>query len=677
MSKEDKMEVGSGTGASRSSIDVQCLPATASAAMPRILFGLRLWASVCLALLVAYWLQLDDAYWAGTSASIVAQPGLGASLRKGRFRAIGTVLGAVVIVLLTAVFPQNHLAFLLSLTLWGAICGFVATILPNFAGYAAALAGYTAAVVFAAVVDNPGDVFLVSVTRAVEISIGIFAAGLVHALTDFGDARRRLQYALANIGREIAVGLSRTLAAEAQLLEMRTARRQLIRRVTDLGATIDEAIGEPSHLRSRSGGLQAAMEALFTALSAWRGVANHLLSTAVSAPGRAACAALLPVIAKVSQADWLSDPLAVRDLCGIEARRVLQLPATDLSARLLVDSCAQALHALERAANGLVLVVKPGSERPDAGASWLHVPDILPAVLNGLRVVMALFAAELFWIATAWPGGPTMITFTAVGVILFSPREDAAYPSVVEYAVGTAVAGGLAAILSLAILPSLHGGFISLSLALACVLLPLGAMSAGPRHKLAFMAMVTNLLPILSIENQPSYDSERLFNAILAISAGMVVAAIFMRLLPPVAPAMRIQRLLHLTLRDLRRVAGRRQRLEKGDWISVVSQRLAVMPKQATLDQEAELLAGLSVGEASIGLLEARPHLPGSDALDHAFACLGVANVAETLEWLARFCLQQPVGAAAETQRGMQAAVQATLIADALTRHGSFFASVA
>jgi uncharacterized membrane protein YccC len=265
------MESQSGTSASRSSIDVQCVPAAASAAWTRILFGLRLWASVCLALLVAYRLQLDDAYWAGAAASIVAQPGLGASLQKGRYRAIGTVVGAVVIVLLTALFPENHPGFLLGLTLWGAIYGFLATILPNFAGYAAALAGYTAAVVFANVVDRPGDVFLVSATRAAEISIGIVAAGLVHALTDFGDARRRLQYTLANIGRGIAMGLGRTLASDAQLLEMRAVRRELIRRVTALGATINEAIGESSHLRIRSSGLQAAVEALFTALSAWRG----------------------------------------------------------------------------------------------------------------------------------------------------------------------------------------------------------------------------------------------------------------------------------------------------------------------------------------------------------------------------------------------------------------------
>jgi uncharacterized membrane protein YccC len=652
------------------------LPAAASAAMPHILFGLRLWASVSLALLVAFWLQLDNAYWAGASAAVVAQPGLGASLRKGRYRAIGTILGAVVIVLLTAMFPQSHPGLLLSLALWGAICGLFATILPNFAGYAAALAGYTAAVVFSDIVNDPGNVFLFAVTRTTEIGIGIFSAGLIHALTDFGDARRRLQCALADIGRGIATGLTRTLAAEAQMLELMTARRELIRRVTALGVTIDEAIGEPSHLRLHPGGLQAAVEALFTALSAWRGIANHLNTTA-SAQGRAARAALVAAISKVSQADWSNDPVAVRDICGIEMRRVLELPAADLSARILVDGSVRTLRALERAANGMVLVAKPGSENPDRGGKQLHVPDALPAILNALRILVALFAVDVFWIATAWPNGPTMITFTAVAVTLFSPRAEAAYPSVIEFAVGTGVASGLAAILSFAVLPSLHGGFLSLSFVLGCVLVPVGAMSAGPWHKLAFVAVVTDLLPMLAIENQPSYDGERLFNAALAISAGTVAAAIFMRLLPPLPAAGRIQRLLALTLRDLRRLAIRRRRFENGAWIGLVAQRLGAMPQQATLEQEAQLLAGLSVGEASIALLEARPHLPGGDALDHAFACLAEANLAGTREWLVRFCAQLPGGTTAEVQRGMHAAVQATLIADALTRHARFFASAA
>src|SRR5258708_6251451 len=120
-----------------------------TAAGPPLLFALRLWASVCLALFVAFWLQLDNPYWAGTSAAIVCQPQLGASLRKGWFRMIGTVIGATAIVVLTAWFPQDRIAFLGLLALWGGICAFGATVLRNFASYAAALAGYTAAIIAA------------------------------------------------------------------------------------------------------------------------------------------------------------------------------------------------------------------------------------------------------------------------------------------------------------------------------------------------------------------------------------------------------------------------------------------------------------------------------------------------------------------------------------------------
>jgi uncharacterized membrane protein YccC len=108
---------------------------------------LRLWVSVCLALYLAFWLELDNAYWAGTTAALVCQPHLGASLRRGWFRMIGTVVGAVAIVVLTACFPQNRVAFLTGLALWGAGCAFIATILRNSLAVAAQLAGLTAAII--------------------------------------------------------------------------------------------------------------------------------------------------------------------------------------------------------------------------------------------------------------------------------------------------------------------------------------------------------------------------------------------------------------------------------------------------------------------------------------------------------------------------------------------------
>jgi hypothetical protein len=98
--------------------DAQRLKTALRAVAPPLLFGFRLWASVCLALYVAFWLELDNAFWAGYTAVTVSQPRLGASLRKGWFRMVGTVVGAAAVVALTACFPQDRGPFLIGLALW-------------------------------------------------------------------------------------------------------------------------------------------------------------------------------------------------------------------------------------------------------------------------------------------------------------------------------------------------------------------------------------------------------------------------------------------------------------------------------------------------------------------------------------------------------------------------------
>jgi hypothetical protein len=237
---------------------------------------------------VAFWLELDNAYWAGTSAALVCQPHLGASLRKGWYRMIGTVVGAFVIVVLTACFPQDRDAFMLALALWGAACALVSTLLRNFAAYAAALAGYTAAIIasdqLGATGGLNGDAFMLAIFRASEICIGIVCAGVVLAGTDFGAAPRRLAELLAALSAEMASRFTNTLVqAGSELSLTQPFRRDLIRRAVALDPVMDEAIGESSRIRYHSPSLRAAMGGLFSALSGWRGVSVRLARLAHSA----------------------------------------------------------------------------------------------------------------------------------------------------------------------------------------------------------------------------------------------------------------------------------------------------------------------------------------------------------------------------------------------------------
>ena len=120
---------------------------------------------------------------------------------------IGTLVGATMIVALTACFPQSGFAFLALLAVWGGFCAFAATVLRNFASYAAALAGYSAVIIAADTLGPTGgaspEVFMLAVTRTSEICIGIVCAGLVLAGFDLGGARRQLAASIAALAAEI------------------------------------------------------------------------------------------------------------------------------------------------------------------------------------------------------------------------------------------------------------------------------------------------------------------------------------------------------------------------------------------------------------------------------------------------------------------------------------------
>jgi Fusaric acid resistance protein family len=310
----------------------------ARTAGPALLFGLRLWVSVCLALYVAFRLELDNASWAGTSAALVCQPLLGASLRKAWFRMIGTLVGAVAIVVLTACFPQDRAGFLIGLALWGAACALVATLLGNFASYAAALAGYTAAIIasdeLGTIGGANGEAFTLAITRVSEIWIGIVCAGIVLAGTDFGGAPRRLAALLGVLSAQITsrFGSALTLAGSA-LSDMQPVRRELVRQVIELDSLIDQAIGESSRLRYHSRVLQATVDGLFEALAGWSAVMWRLARLPDDAARQEADAVLKSVPLELRSApsrgiatSWVTDPTGMRRLCDAAVRRLMAMP---------------------------------------------------------------------------------------------------------------------------------------------------------------------------------------------------------------------------------------------------------------------------------------------------------------------------------------------------------------
>jgi uncharacterized membrane protein YccC len=670
----------------------QRLSSALASAGPPLLFGLRMWASVCLALCLAFWLQLDNADWAGTTAFIVCQPQLGASLRKGWYRMIGTVIGAVMIVVFTGLFPQDRVAFLGTLALWGAVCAFAATVLRNFASYAAALAGYTAVIVAADTLGATGgpntDVFMLAVMRASEICIGIVSAGIVLAGTDLGGARRRLAGLVAALGAEIAGRFTGMLArAGGELPETQPVRRDLTRRVIALDPIVDQALGEASQLRYHSPTLQSASHGLFTALDGWRCVATRLAelpSDAARQEAEPILRALPPELrsapATGAPARWTDDPLSLQRACEGSVHSLLALPAGTPSLRLLADQTAKLLTGIVHVLTGLALLVDaPGRPRQRDRGFRLSVPDFLPASVAAGRAFLAIAAVELLWVVTAWPSGAVAILFTAVLVLLFSPRGDAAYAAAFTFTIGTVVCISLTAIVKFAVLPGLET-FAALCAVLGLYLIPVGfglAYSQQPAVLSILTAVGIGFVPLLDPENQMTYDTAQFYNTALAVFAGSTSAVLAFALLPPPSPALRTRRLLAFALRDLRRCAISPHLPEPDDWERRMYGRLAALPEQTEPLQLGRLLAALAVGSEVIRLRRVASALVLGPELDAALAALARGDSSTARVWLARLDRRLAALADTETQANLPLRVRASILvlSAALARHPGYFSS--
>jgi uncharacterized membrane protein YccC len=670
----------------RTAAEMRSLAEALRPAWPPLLFGLRLWASVSLALYAAFWLQLDNPFWAGASAAIVCQPQLGASLRKGWFRMLGTLIGAMMSVVLVACFAQDRVLFLGCLVVWAAACAFLATLLRNFASYAASLAGYTTAIIAGDLLGTVGGVdanaaFLLAVGRATAICLGIVCAGIVLAGTDLGGARRRLATVLADLVGGIGRGLVGTLASTGgQHRETRELQRDFLRRVIALEPVIDQALGESSQIRYHSPALRRAVDGLFSALAGWYAVTEHL-ARLPAGEAQPAAAILLENVPQEFQASskrdaaprWPTAPADLHRTCEAAAGRFASLPATAPSLQLLADQAAKAFSGMADALNGLALLVgDPARPATRRGNRPLRVADWLPPLVGAGRTFVTVGAVALFWIVTGWPGGSLAMTFAAIVELLLAPLADEASGAAMLFAVGAILDLILTAFVAFDMLPALPtDNFAAFSLVIGACLVPIGVLLRRARQPWQiglFTAITMGFVPILQPTNPESYNPEIFYNVGFAIVAGMVTAALSFRLLPPLSAAFRSRRLLALTLRDLRRLAKGRQ---QNDWEGQVIGRFSVMPGEATSVQRTQLLAALSVGSEITRLQDLMPRLALGAALGEALRPLALGDSASAIAHLGS--LDATLAGQPNILSTMRARGSIRAISEALTQHAAYF----
>jgi uncharacterized membrane protein YccC len=304
----------------------------------------------------------------------------------------------------------------------------------------------------------------------------------------------------------------------------------------------------------------------------------------------------------------------------------------------------------------------------------LRMPDVLPALINGVRAFLTIGAAALIWIWTAWPSGASFIIFASVAIILFAPQEDAAYAMARRFTIGTAVTTVFAAVVAFALLPQ-QSGFAGFCAVLGLVLIPAGALSSRPWQQPVFVAMTANFIPLLGPSNPEVYDPGQFYNSAMGLLGGVGFAMLALQLLPPMPPATRARRLLALSLRDMRRLTGGRLPYTVKDWEGRIHGRLSAIPDSVDTLQGARLAAALSVGSEIIRLRHIARRFAMGAALEAALRAVAAGDSRAAIGELGRFdeaLAALPAGGpGARVRLRTRGTIQS--IADTLTRHGSYF----
>ena len=509
-------------------------------------FVLKSLLAIYIAAWLAMWLQLEQPATTMITVAIVMNPHSGMVLAKSFYRAIGTLAGSVCGLALMALFPQQRELFLLSLSLWVALCAGGATLYRNFMSYGFVLAGYTAAIVTLPVISHPLQVFDTAVMRVSEVLLGILVAAVVSDLVWperlrlllRQNARRQFAQFIDFVRDSTGGSIPRAQMEQAHLAFVRAAVQ-----LEDMRASV---IFEDPEVHARSTRMRLLNQRYMSAATSFQSL-HHLINRLQRGGSQPVADALIMLYRPIGVA--LSPEPALRHQTTVLAVRLTacmtQLPAQAATLRVPLGTPMAQLEfdtgaaLLQRFAAELrdfaALEGSLGGKQTRGSVEKVHFRrgnDILGAAIAVLRTFFTMVTLSTFWLASGWAFGASAMLLATIfsGLLAASPNPvSAATQTLYGYA-----AGMLGAFLVVFWLMPGSDGFLSLIAVSAAFLLIGPYLSTRDTLPGVGAGYTLGFVYILALKNPMVYDPTHFFNDAIAQVAGLALSGIAFVFVPAV-----------------------------------------------------------------------------------------------------------------------------------------------
>lgn len=536
-----------------------------------LLFALRTVAAGLLTLYLAFLFDLEQPKWALMTVVIVSQPLAGMALKRSFAQVVGTFAGAVVAVLIMALFAQQPLPFFVALGLWLALCTAGGTLLRYTDSHAFVLSGFTAVIVAVLSIPDPENTFMLAVVRVTETLLGVACVALVSLLSARPQAVAKGYFAQVD-------GLIRSTARHAAAVirgdegdeSFNQRQMQLVASITALDGLRRHLYFDAPNLRRADGLVQLLGNLLVLMASRLLLLRQHRLLVRAHwvGPLPADIQALLDRALRVLDAlaeqgravpsEVLEEFQAVRQAFDAAATRAESYdealsPALRPQVAILRWEYARLFQRL-----GEVLELNDAIQSGRQASSFyrrgqaqaLHL-DWALASMNAVRAFVALSCAAWLWITSAWNGALSSLLLVGVMCSLMAtfPRPLLAAQNFLR---GLLLAILISAALLFVLLPA-SADFEWLALWMALLLYVVAVGLSSPLSAGIAMGIGLETLLMVAPQNIAVYysNASQWFEFVGGFLAAAVLAVLVFALVYPFRADPRLRRLLYLSRQDV------------------------------------------------------------------------------------------------------------------------------
>ncbi|WP_075181698.1 FUSC family protein [Pantoea sp. 1.19] len=508
--------------------------------------ALRSTLAMCLALTFAYALQLDQPWWALTSAAVVSgMSSVGGIISKSLGRLAGSLLGACAALLIAGNTLNEPWLFTFYIAGWLAICTWAASHQQNNVAYAFALAGYTAAIIVFTLVEltDTAAIWNTAQARFCEVITGILCGGVMMIILPGSNDGEALIGSLRAQHQRLLEHASWMLNS-APSGETRHAHQAMIGQVLTLNLLRIQAFWSHYRFRRYNPVVNYLLHQQLRMTSVSAGLRRMLLNW--PAPPARVCRDTARILSELARPE--SDKYRLARLL----QPLLAAGATDFRYRTwglqLRSFCWLSLN-VRRWLRQLEQADSETRLSPPRTPPLSRRADSTEAAWNALRTFVAVVTGCGFWIATQWENGAAALTLLAITCVLYAstPSPTRTLSLLMKTLVALS-AFSFVLVFGVMIQVNDMGQFLLLFFPLVLTLYLLKAQH--PRHAPMLGQFIVFMGSFIAVTNPPVFDYPEFINDNLGRVLGVMLSIVAFYLLSPSSDRRRSRRHIQTLRRD-------------------------------------------------------------------------------------------------------------------------------